>query len=60
MLCAEERPIQTAPTPWVAPSPSAAARVTVRAGVPHPGSPDLLTAAREYRIPILVSANAFS
>lgn len=32
----------------------------VRAGVPHPGSPDLLAAAREYNIPILVSANAFS
>jgi hypothetical protein len=35
-------------------------RVMVRAGVPHPGSPDLLAAAREYSIPILVSANAFS
>lgn len=35
-------------------------RIVVRAGVPHPGSADLLQTAREHGIPILVSANAFS
>lgn len=39
---------------------SAADRVMVRAGVPHPSSPELLEVAREHSIPILVSANAFS
>lgn len=39
---------------------SAVDRVMVRAGVPHPSSPDLLEMAREHSIPILVSANAFS
>lgn len=62
MLCVDERPLR-APAPVSAPRQAASLeppRVTVRAGVPHPGSPDLLAAAREHRIPILVSANAFS